>query len=81
VAQLHGYPPVRKLKTTLLLIYAPEVDETTLGEENDVPARGHCVTVNLRLNVDRLLGVCLQPGHIDLNIEVANTARWMLTSV
>jgi hypothetical protein len=41
------------------VIYAPEVNETTLSEENDVPARGHGITVNLRLDIDCLLGVRL----------------------
>ena len=53
----------------------PQVDETTLGEEDDVAARGHGVAVNLGLDVDGLLGVRLQPGDIDLNIEVTDAAE------
>jgi hypothetical protein len=67
------------MQTSFLLVYAPKVHETTLSEKNDVSARGHCVTVDLRLNIDRLFGICLQPGNIDLNIEVANTAMTMST--
>lgn len=34
--------------------------------------RGHCIAVNLRLNINRLLGICFQPGDVDLNIEMAD---------
>lgn len=37
-------------------------------------ARRHGVAVDLGLDVDDLLGVGLQPGDIDLNIEVADAA-------
>lgn len=33
---------------------------------------GHGVTVDLGLDVDSLLGVGLQPGDVNLNIEVTN---------
>lgn len=33
---------------------------------------GHRVTVNLRLDVYLLLGVCLEPSNIDFHIKVAN---------
>ena len=32
----------------------------------------HGEAVNLGLDVDALLGVCLEPGNVDLDIEVAN---------
>lgn len=51
---------------------ATEVDEATFGEEDDVTAAGHGVPVDLRLDVDALLGVGLQPGDVDFNVEVAN---------
>ena len=35
-------------------------------------AGGHRVPVNLWLDVDDALGICLQPGNVDLNIEVPN---------
>ena len=76
--------PVAQLKIRELVIRAvtvhpennsPQVDETTLGQENDVAAALHGVAVDLRLDVDGLLGVRLQPGDIDLNIEVADAAE------
>lgn len=35
--------------------------------------RGHCVTIDLRLDVGNGLCVFLQPGNINLNVEVTNT--------
>lgn len=57
-------------------IYAPEVDETTFSKENNVSTRGHCIAVNLRLDINNLLGICFQPGDVDLNIEMADATRW-----
>ena len=51
-----------------------QVDEAALSEEDNVTAAGHGETIHLGLNVDDLLGVGLQPGDIDLNIEVADAA-------
>lgn len=53
----------------------PEVDETSLGEEDDVAARGHGVTVNLGLDVGGLDGVGLDPGDVDLDVKVTDAAR------
>jgi hypothetical protein len=52
-----------------------KVDETTLGEEDDVTSVGHGEAVDLRLDADDLLGVGLQPGDVDLNVEVTNVAN------
>lgn len=49
-----------------------QVDETTLGQQDDVAAVGHQVAVYLRLDVLDALGVLLEPGDVDLNVEVAN---------
>ena len=49
-----------------------QVDETTLGQENDVAAALHGVAVDLGLDVDGLLGVGLQPGNVNLNVEVTD---------
>lgn len=49
-----------------------QVDETTLGEEDDVAARSHGEAVDLGLDVLDALGVGLEPGNVDLNVEVAN---------
>lgn len=49
-----------------------KVNETTLSKEDDVAAVGHQVTVNLGLDVLDGLGVGLEPGNVNLNVEVAN---------
>lgn len=49
-----------------------KVDQTTLGKEDDVAAVGHQVAVNLGLNVLDGLGVGLEPGNVNLNVEVTN---------
>lgn len=51
---------------------AAKVDETTLSKEDDVAARSHGEAVDLGLDVLNTLGVLLEPGNIDLNIEVTN---------
>lgn len=52
-----------------------EIDQTTLGEEDDVAAAGHEVSVNLGFDVLYALGVLLQPSNVDLDIEMANVAN------
>lgn len=52
---------------------AAKVDKTALGEEDDVAAVGEGEEVNLRLDVDVLDGVGLQPRDVDLDIEVTIT--------
>ena len=54
---------------------ASEVDKTTFGKEDDVPARWHGIPVNLRLDVHDGLGVLLQPGDVDLNVEVTDVGN------
>lgn len=49
-----------------------KVDETTLGQQDDVAAVGHGVAVNLGLDVLDRLGVGLEPGNVDLNVEVTD---------
>ena len=49
-----------------------QVYETALSEEDDVAAVLHEESVDLGLNVLYTLGTLLQPGDIDLNIEVTN---------
>lgn len=51
-----------------------KVDKTALGEEDDVTAGLHGETVNLGLDGDLLGGVGLEPGNVDLNVEVTNVA-------
>jgi hypothetical protein len=51
---------------------APEVDESTLGEEDDVSAVVQGVSVDLGLDVDGLLSVGLEPGDVDLDVKVTD---------
>ena len=51
---------------------ATEVDQSTLGEEDDVSARLHLESVDLGLDLDVLGGVGLQPCDVNLDIEVTN---------
>jgi len=51
---------------------ASEVNETTIGEEDDVPARCHGVPVDLGLDVYDGRGVLLQPSDVNLNVEVTD---------
>lgn len=52
-----------------------KVDKTTLSKEDDVAAAGHEEAVDLGLDVLGRLGVGLEPGNVDLNIEVTNVAN------
>eukprot|EP00128_Syssomonas_multiformis_P016851 Colp12_sorted_trinity150504_noHs@2414 len=54
---------------------AAKVDETALGEEDDVAAVLEGVAVNLGLDVDTLSGVGVKPRHIDLAVEVTDVAE------
>ena len=49
-----------------------QVDETSLGEEDDVATILHQEAVDLRLDVLDGLCVGLQPGNVNLDIEVTN---------
>lgn len=51
---------------------ATQVDESALGEQDDVSARLHFVSVDLRLDLNVLGGVGLQPGDVNLDIEVTD---------
>ena len=52
-----------------------EVNETTLGQEDDVLAVGEGEPVDLRLDVGLLGGVVLKPLDINLTVEVADVAH------
>lgn len=52
-----------------------KVDQTTLGEENDVAAVGHEEAVNLGLDVLDGRSVGLEPGDVDLNVEVTDVCK------
>ena len=49
-----------------------QVDETALGEEDDVAAVLHEESVDLGLDVLNAGRVLLQPGNVNLDIEVTN---------
>lgn len=49
-----------------------QVDETALGEEDDVAAVLHEESVDLGLDVGNAGSVGLQPGNVNLDIEVTN---------
>lgn len=51
---------------------ASQVDETALGKEDDVAAVLHEEAVDLGLDVLDGLGVGLQPGNVDFDIEVTD---------
>lgn len=53
-------------------VRAPKIDETTLSKKDNMFAILHGETINLGLDVDAFLRVRLQPGNVDLNIEMAN---------
>ena len=53
---------------------APEVDQATLGQEDDVLPVVEGEPVHLGLDVGLQLGVLLQPLDLDLAVEVADVA-------
>ena len=53
----------------------PQVDETTLSKEDDVAAVLQQEAVNLGLDVGSALGICLEPGNVDLDVEVADAGK------
>lgn len=56
-----------------------EVDETTLSKEDDMTAAGHQETVNLGLDVLDRSGVLLEPGDVNLDVEVTNVCKGVST--
>lgn len=58
-----------------------EVDKTSFSEENDVTFVGHGVTVDLGLHIGDGDGIGLEPGDIDLDVEVTDAVVHKLMSV
>ena len=58
-----------------------QVDQAALGEEDDVAARGHQEAVDLGLDVLDLLSVLLEPGNVNLNVEVADVYNMLATEI
>lgn len=52
-----------------------QVDKTTFSQENDSAAVLHVIAVDLGLDGNNLLGVGLEPGDIDLAVEVTNVLK------
>lgn len=50
----------------------PQVDKTTLSQENYAATVLHVVAVNLGLNGNNLLGVGLEPSDVNLAVKVTN---------
>ena len=63
------------MKLTRVTHGTAKVDETALGQEDDVLAVGEGEPVDLWLDVCLLGGVVLQPLDVDLAIEVADVAN------
>lgn len=55
-------------------MYSPQVDKTTLSEEDNVTARRHGEAINLGLNVYDLFRSGLEICNVDFNIEVSDAA-------
>jgi hypothetical protein len=53
---------------------AAQVDETALGKQDNVAARGHGEAVDLGLDVDGLDRVGLEPRDVNLDVKVADAA-------
>lgn len=54
---------------------ASQVDQSTLGEEDNVSAGSHGESVNLGLDVYALDGVGLEPSNVNLDVEVADAGQ------
>mmetsp|Transcript_110548 Transcript_110548/g.191602 ORF Transcript_110548/g.191602 Transcript_110548/m.191602 type:complete len:251 (+) Transcript_110548:228-980(+) len=52
-----------------------QIHKATFSKKDDVPATVHGVTVNLGLDFNLLLSVCVQPRNINFNIEMSNVAN------
>jgi hypothetical protein len=55
--------------------HLPKVDKTALSEKDDVTSRRHREAVNLRLDIDDLLRILLQPRNINLDVKVTNATK------
>lgn len=53
---------------------ASQVDETTLGEEDDMATIWHGEAIHLWLDIGHRLGGGLEPCNINLDVEVADAA-------
>lgn len=51
-----------------------QVDQSTFGEQDDVPAGLHGEPVYLGFDVDGLDRVGLEPGYVNLDVEVTDAA-------
>ena len=49
-----------------------KVDKAALGKEYDMTAVVHEEAVHLWLDILDRFGICLQPGNVDLNVEMSD---------
>jgi hypothetical protein len=52
----------------------PQVHDTALCKKNNMTARWHSVTINLRLDIGYRSGIGLQPSDVDFDVESTITA-------
>lgn len=55
--------------------HQPQIDETTLSQEDDVATTGHGIAIHLGLDIGDSLSIGLQPGNIYFDIKMTNTVR------
>lgn len=53
----------------------PQVNKSTFCEKNNVTATSHGKSIDLRLDIDVLYSILLQPGNVDLNVKVTNATE------
>ena len=51
------------------MVVLPQAYDTALCKNNNVTARWHSITINLRLDVGYRFGIGLQPSDIDFDVE------------
>jgi hypothetical protein len=56
-------------------VSATQVDKAAFSQQDDMAAVREGVAIDLRLDVDDLGGVFLEPSHVDFDVKVANAAE------
>lgn len=66
----------KQLEIIVLSTYGvPKIYKPAFCQKNNVATRWHRESINLWFDVGRRFGISLEPGHIDLNVEVADAER------
>jgi hypothetical protein len=63
--------------TKNLASYLPEIDKATRSKENNMTTVRHHETIDLWLYIYHRLGISLEPGDIDFDIEVTDAATYI----